>query len=102
MAADVFLIRLAANAEMVARLRHAQDLLSHAVPRGDLTEIFDRAPDSPSVCTLTLVEQNGRTTMTLRSLFSSPGARTMACESGMESGVVQCMTQIDDILAALL
>ena len=43
MAEDVFLIRLAANGEMVGRLRRAQDLLSHAVPRGDVTEIFDRA-----------------------------------------------------------
>jgi hypothetical protein len=42
MAEDVFLIRLAAKGDMVARLRHAQDLLSHAVPRGDVTEVFDR------------------------------------------------------------
>jgi hypothetical protein len=43
MAEDVFLIRLAASGAMVGRLRHAQDLLSHAVPRGDVTEVFDRA-----------------------------------------------------------
>jgi hypothetical protein len=43
MAEDVFLIRLAASGAMLGRLRHAQDLLSHAVPRGDVTEVFDRA-----------------------------------------------------------
>jgi hypothetical protein len=43
MAEDVFLIRLAAGRAMVERLRRAQDLLGHAVPRGDVTEVFDRA-----------------------------------------------------------
>jgi hypothetical protein len=43
MAEDVFLIRLAAGRAMVERLRHAQDLLGRAVPRGDVTEVFDRA-----------------------------------------------------------
>ena len=43
MAEDVFLIRLAANRAMVDRLHRAQDLLAHAVPRGDVSEVFDRA-----------------------------------------------------------
>ena len=43
MAEDVFLIRLAAHRAMVDRLRRAQDLLAHAVPRGDVTAVFDRA-----------------------------------------------------------
>ena len=43
MAEDVFLIKLAAKRAMVDRLRYAQDLLGHAVPRGDVTEVFDRA-----------------------------------------------------------
>jgi hypothetical protein len=43
MAEDVFLIKLAAKRAMVDRLRYAQDLLGHAVPRGDITEVFDRA-----------------------------------------------------------
>jgi hypothetical protein len=43
MAEDVYLIRLAASRAMVDRLRHAQDLLAHAVARGDVTEVFDRA-----------------------------------------------------------
>ncbi len=43
MAEDVFLIKLAAKREMVDRLRYAQDLLGHAVPRGEVTEVFDRA-----------------------------------------------------------
>ena len=43
MAEDVFLIRLAASRAMVERLRRAQDLLGNAVPRADVTEVFDRA-----------------------------------------------------------
>ena len=42
-AEDIFLIRLAASRAMVGRLQRAQDLLAHAVARGDVTEVFDRA-----------------------------------------------------------
>jgi len=36
-------IRFTASAEMRDRLREAQDLLGHAVPSGDIAEVFDRA-----------------------------------------------------------
>ena len=38
-----FEIRFTAPADTVAKLKMVQDLLSHAVPSGDLAEVFDRA-----------------------------------------------------------
>ena len=38
-----YLIKFTASAAMLAKLRHAQDLLRHAVPGGDAAQIFDRA-----------------------------------------------------------
>jgi hypothetical protein len=43
LAEDRYLIKFTASAAMLAKLRHAQDLLRHAVPNGDAAEIFDRA-----------------------------------------------------------
>ena len=42
-APDRFAIRFTAKADTVAKLKMVQDLLSHAVPDGDLAEVFDRA-----------------------------------------------------------
>jgi hypothetical protein len=38
-----YLIKFTASGAMVATLRRAQDLLRHAIPTGDMAEIFDRA-----------------------------------------------------------
>jgi len=43
LAAERFEVRFTANGEMRERLREAQDLLGHAVPSGDLAQVFDRA-----------------------------------------------------------
>ena len=43
LAADRFEVRFTASADMRGRLREAQDLLGHAVPSGDLAQVFDRA-----------------------------------------------------------
>jgi hypothetical protein len=40
---DRYEIRFTATAEMREKLRLAQDLLGHAVPSGDLAQVFDRA-----------------------------------------------------------
>jgi hypothetical protein len=41
-------IRFTASASTREKLRRAQDLLRHAVPSGDIAEIFDRALTCPS------------------------------------------------------
>src|SRR5882762_5791348 len=43
LAPDRYEIRFTANAQTQKKLRQAQDLLRHAVPTGDLAEVFDRA-----------------------------------------------------------
>ncbi len=42
-AAERYEVRFTATAEARERLRFAQDLLGHAVPSGDLAQVFDRA-----------------------------------------------------------
>jgi len=42
-AAERYEVRFTATAKMRERLRLAQDLLGHAVPSGDLAQVFDRA-----------------------------------------------------------
>jgi len=43
LAPERYEIRFTASAEMRAKLRVAQDLLGHAIPSGDLAQVFDRA-----------------------------------------------------------
>jgi hypothetical protein len=43
LAPDRYEIRFTASAQTREKLRQAQDLLRHAVPTGDLSEVFDRA-----------------------------------------------------------
>ncbi|HET6899861.1 MAG TPA: HNH endonuclease signature motif containing protein [Vicinamibacteria bacterium] len=45
-AADRYELRFAVNADTLDKLKMAQDLLSHAVPNGDLSQVFDRALDA--------------------------------------------------------
>lgn len=46
LAGDRFQVTFIATAATVAKLRQAQEVLSHAVPTGDVAEIFDRAMDA--------------------------------------------------------
>jgi hypothetical protein len=43
LAPDRHLVKFTATDAMIARLREAQELLSHSVPSGDMAEIFDKA-----------------------------------------------------------
>ena len=45
LAADRYQVTFTATAATIAKLRQAQEVLSHAVPTGDVAEIFDRAMD---------------------------------------------------------
>ena len=65
------------------------------------TEVFDLAPDAPSLVTVVFEEHAGKTKSTMHALFASPEARAAAVSSGMEGGVSECMLQIDEILASL-
>src|SRR6185436_3056244 len=43
LAAESYAIRFTASAETCEKLRMAQDLLGHAIPSGNLAQVFDRA-----------------------------------------------------------
>lgn len=46
LAADRYQVTFVATGATVAKLRQAQEVLSHAVPTGDVAQIFDRAMDA--------------------------------------------------------
>ena len=46
LAADRYQVTFTVTGSTIAKLRQAQDVLSHAVPSGDVAEIFDRAMDA--------------------------------------------------------
>jgi uncharacterized protein YndB with AHSA1/START domain len=63
------------------------------------TERMDGAPGE-ALNTVTLVEQDGRTTLTQTMLFDSKEARDGALQSGMEKGVAVSYDRLADLLAA--
>ena len=62
------------------------------------TERMDGAPGEALVTT-SLVEQGGRTTLTLTMLFDSQEARDATLQSGMEKGVAVSYDRLADLLA---
>lgn len=67
------------------------------------TERFDDAwYAGEAVNTMVLIENQGKTTLTLTMLFESREARDMALKSGMEYGVALGYDRLDDIFAAQL
>jgi uncharacterized protein YndB with AHSA1/START domain len=62
------------------------------------TEQMDGAPGEALVTT-GLVEQGGRTTLTLTMLFDSQKARDATLQSGMEKGVAVSYDRLADLLA---
>jgi uncharacterized protein YndB with AHSA1/START domain len=59
---------------------------------------FEGAPGHVSVETLTLEEQDGKTTVTANSVFDSVEARDGMLNSGMESGAVETYERLDEYL----
>lgn len=66
------------------------------------TEIFEPFPDSPAINTLTLEEEDGVTTMTIRVQHTSKEARDAHIQSGMESGLQHSLDRAEKILTSLL
>jgi len=58
-------------------------------------------PDSISFETLTLTEQDGRTTLRARSRMESIEARDAMLRSGMEAGAAQTYDRLEELLATL-
>jgi uncharacterized protein YndB with AHSA1/START domain len=59
---------------------------------------FDGAPGHVSVETVSFSERDGVTTVTITSVFASVEDRDAALRSGMESGVVETMDRLAELL----
>jgi len=63
------------------------------------TEKFDDYPGE-SLNTLVLVEQGGKTTLTITVLYESQGIRDAVIKSGMEHGAAECYDKLAELLAS--
>jgi uncharacterized protein YndB with AHSA1/START domain len=72
------------------------------VPPERLVDTFEYEPWAGhiSVETVTFVERDGKTTVTIHTVFSSPRDRDGMLESGMETGATQTMDRLEDLLAS--
>jgi uncharacterized protein YndB with AHSA1/START domain len=66
------------------------------------TEVYEPYPESESVNTLTLTEDDGVTTMTILVAHDSKEARDATIASGMERGLQHSLDRVDKVLAAEL
>jgi uncharacterized protein YndB with AHSA1/START domain len=65
------------------------------------TEIFEPFPDSPSVVTSVLTEENGKTRMTVTCLYPSAAVRDMVLQTGMERGAGLSYDRLEEVAAEL-
>jgi uncharacterized protein YndB with AHSA1/START domain len=65
------------------------------------TEVFDPFPDAASTVTMELVEKDGKTTMTCRSLYPSAEIRDQVIATGMEDGMRESYRQLTDVVRSL-
>ena len=70
-------------------------------PRGYVyTEMFELQPGPPAIVTMTFGEVDGRTTVTSHSLFETAEIRDIVLQSGMEHGVNEMYSRLDELLAS--
>jgi uncharacterized protein YndB with AHSA1/START domain len=65
------------------------------------TEVYEGMPDAAALNTLTLTEQDGRTTMTLLVEHASKEDRDGHINSGMEAGMQDAMDLLEEVAASL-
>jgi uncharacterized protein YndB with AHSA1/START domain len=65
------------------------------------TEVFEGMPDAEAVNTLTLTEENGRTTLTILVQHASKEHRDAHIESGMEDGMQDAMDLLEQVAISL-
>jgi uncharacterized protein YndB with AHSA1/START domain len=63
------------------------------------TEIYEGGPDAAAVNTLTLTEEDGRTTLSILVQHSSQEFRDMHINSGMEAGLQTALDLLEEIAA---
>ena len=65
------------------------------------TEIFDPFPDSESVVTAVLTEENGKTRLTVSCVYSSPEVRDIVVNTGMASGAAISYDRLEEVAREL-
>jgi uncharacterized protein YndB with AHSA1/START domain len=65
------------------------------------TEVYEGAPDGEAVNTLTLTEDNGRTTLSILVQHSSKEHRDAHVDSGMEGGMQTAMNHLEEVALTL-
>jgi uncharacterized protein YndB with AHSA1/START domain len=65
------------------------------------TEVFAPFPDDGAVCTMTLTEHDGRTTLTTLVEHRTQLARDMHVNSGMEGGMNESFDQLEQVAISL-
>ena len=69
--------------------------------RLSFTEIFEEFPDSVSVVSTDLVEEGGKTRMSVTARYESKAVRDMVRDSGMEKGAAISYDRLEDLVVAL-
>ena len=65
------------------------------------TEIFEPFPEAGAVSTMTLTERDGRTTLSTLVKHSSPEARDMHINAGMEDGMQESFDKLEAVARSL-
>jgi uncharacterized protein YndB with AHSA1/START domain len=65
------------------------------------TEVFEGMPDAEAVNTMTLTEENGRTTLTILVQHQSKEHRDAHIESGMEAGMQDALDLLEQVAISL-
>ena len=65
------------------------------------TEVYEGMPDAAALDTLTLTEENGRTTLTILVEHQTKMARDMHVESGMEDGLQDALDLLERVAVEL-
>jgi uncharacterized protein YndB with AHSA1/START domain len=65
------------------------------------TEVFEGMPDAEAVNTMTLTEENGRTTLTILVQHQSKEHRDAHIESGMEAGMQDALDLLERVAISL-
>jgi uncharacterized protein YndB with AHSA1/START domain len=64
------------------------------------TEIYEGAPDAPATTTTTLIEADGRTTLSILVEHTKPEHRDAHVDSGMEAGLQDALDLLDELVIA--
>jgi uncharacterized protein YndB with AHSA1/START domain len=65
------------------------------------TEVFEGAPDAEAVSTLTLAEQDQRTTVTILVQHANQESRDAHVNSGMEDGLQEALDHLEQVAVSL-